>query len=179
MMVGYGYFEVTTLTLSSQREQFDSARTKEREVVEILNPISEDLTCLRVHLLPSLLGVLTKNKHRDLPQRIFEVGDVVIDTKRQKHLAAISIHSKASFTEMKSVVEGFLRDCSLRWELSPAGLGMFVEGRDASVVVDGENVGYFGEVHPETMTRFGLAHPAVAFELYLEKVLLGKLDRIV
>ena len=179
MMVGYGYFEVTTLTLSCPREQFESTRMKEREVVEILNPISEDHTCLRVRLLPSLFSVLRKNKHRDLPQRIFEVGDVVIDTKRRKHLAATSIHSKASFTEMKSVVEGFLRDCSLKWELSPAGQGMFVEGRDASVIVDGENVGYFGEVHPEVITSFGLGHPAVAFEIDLEKVLSGKLDRII
>lgn len=179
MMVGYGYFEVTTLTLSSAREQFESTRMKERNVVEVLNPISEDHTCLRVHLLPSLLSILRKNKHRDLPQRIFEVGDVVIDTKRRKHLAAISIHSKASFTEMKSVVEGFLRDCSLTSELVPAGLGMFVEGRDASVVVGGESLGYFGEVHPEVITGFGLGHPAVAFEVDLEKVLSGKLDRIV
>ncbi|MDD1768846.1 MAG: phenylalanine--tRNA ligase subunit beta [Methanomassiliicoccales archaeon] len=179
MMVGHGYFEVTTLTLSSPKEQFDSARMKESGIVEILNPISEDHTCLRVHLLPSLLSILRKSKHRDLPQRIFEVGDVIIDTKRRKHLAAISIHSKASFTEMKSVVEGFLRDCSLRWELSSAGLGMFVDGRDAFVVIDGENVGYFGEVHPEVVTSFGLGHPAVAFEIDLERVLSGKLDRIV
>ncbi|MDD1767679.1 MAG: phenylalanine--tRNA ligase subunit beta [Methanomassiliicoccales archaeon] len=179
MMVGYGYFEVTTLTLSSPREQFDDARVSECEVVEILNPISEDHTCLRVHLLPSLLSVLRKNKHRDLPQRIFEVGDVVIDTRRQKHLAAVSIHSKASFTEMKSIVEGFLRDCSVKWELSSAVLGTFVEGRAAYVVVDGEKVGYFGEVHPEVITSFGLGHPAVAFEIDLERVLSGKLDRIV
>jgi phenylalanyl-tRNA synthetase beta chain len=80
---------------------------------------------------------------------------------------------------MKSVVEGFLRDCSLRWELSSAGLGIFVDGRDAFVVIDGENVGYFGEVHPEVVTSFGLGHPAVAFEIDLERVLSGKLDRIV
>jgi len=179
MMIGYGYFEVTTLTLSSPKEQFENVRWEETDVVEILNPISEDHTCLRVHLLPSLLNVLRKNKHRDLPQRIFEVGDVIVDKKRRRHLAVMSTHSRASFTEMKSVLEGFLRDCSLKWEFCPAGLGLFVEGRDAHVIVDGQRIGYFGEIHPQIITGYGLGQPMVAFEIDLEMVLSGKLDRIV
>ncbi|MBM4237492.1 MAG: phenylalanine--tRNA ligase subunit beta, partial [Euryarchaeota archaeon] len=105
LMIGHGYFEVTTLTLTSPEEQFDRTGTERVEVVEVLNPISEEHRCLRVSLLPSLLTVLKKSRHRDLPQRIFEVGDVIVGAKRRKHLAAVSLHSKASFTEMKSVVE--------------------------------------------------------------------------
>lgn len=179
MMVGHGYFEVTTLTLSSPIEQFDKMGISRREVVEILNPISEDHTCLRVHLLPSLMAVLRKNKHRDLPQRIFEVGDIIEGLKRRRHLAGVTVHSKASFTEVKSVVESVLRDCSVSWQLEPAGIGTFIGGRDAWVVVGGEAVGYFGEVNPETITSFGLGHPVAAFELDIEKVLSGKLGRIV
>ncbi len=56
-------------------------RVPEQEVVEVLNPVREDHTCLRAWLTPSLLAVLRKSKHRDLPQRIFEVGDVVAERK--------------------------------------------------------------------------------------------------
>ncbi|HOO04594.1 MAG TPA: phenylalanine--tRNA ligase subunit beta, partial [Methanomassiliicoccales archaeon] len=89
MLVGFGYWEVTTLTLSSLEEQFSKVPFPEVEAVEVLNPVSEDHNCLRVHLVPSLLTVLRKSKHRDLPQRIFEVGDVVIEAKRRRHLAVM------------------------------------------------------------------------------------------
>jgi phenylalanyl-tRNA synthetase beta chain len=58
-------------------------------------------------------------------------------------------------------------------------LGFFVEGRDAYVIVDGQRIGYFGEVHPQVITGYGLGQPMVAFEIDLDMVLSGKLDRIV
>ncbi len=179
LMIGHGYFEVTTLTLTSPDEQFARTRMERVEVVEILNPISEEHVCLRVHLLPSLLTVLKKSRHRDLPQRIFEVGDVISGTRRRKHLAAVSLHSRASFTEMKSIVESILRDCSVEFDLKSAGIDAFVDGRDAAIIADGVEIGRFGELHPEVMTNFSLGHPAAAFELDIDALLEGKLDRVV
>lgn len=179
IMIGHGYLEVTTLTLSSPREQFEKMRIEAGESVEILNPISEDHTCLRTHLLPSLLSLLKKSKHRDLPQRVFEIGDVVIGTKRRKHIAAVSLHAKAGFTEMKSIVESILRDCQIEFVLKPASLGMYVDGRQAFVLRGDEIIGHFGEIHPEVLTNFTLAYPAVAMEFDLEMLLAGKLERII
>jgi phenylalanyl-tRNA synthetase beta chain len=154
-------------------------RIEAGESVEILNPISEDHTCLRTHLLPSLLSLLKKSKHRDLPQRVFEIGDVVIGTKRRKHIAAVSLHAKAGFTEMKSIVESILRDCQIEFVLKPASLGMYVDGRQAFVLRGDEIIGHFGEIHPEVLTNFTLAYPAVAMEFDLEMLLAGKLERII
>jgi phenylalanyl-tRNA synthetase beta chain len=179
IMVGFGYWEVTTLTLSSQEEQFRKVRFPEMEVVEVLNPVSEDHTCLRVHLLPSLLAVLRKSKHRDLPQRIFEVGDVVLSAKRRKHLAVISIHSKASFTEMKSLVEGTLKELVVQCSLQAGDLDMYIPGRCALLKVNGRQVGHFGELHPEVIVGYELGHPIVAFELDLQDVMSGRGDSII
>jgi phenylalanyl-tRNA synthetase beta chain len=179
IMIGHGYLEVTTLTLSSPKEQFEKMRIEATEAVEILNPISEDHTCLRTHLLPSLLSLLKKSKHRDLPQRVFEIGDVVINTKRRKHIAAISLHAKAGFTEMKSIVESILRDCQIEFRLKPAELGMYVDGRQAFVLNGDKTIGHFGEIHPEVLTNFTLAYPAVAMEFDLETLLAGKLERVI
>ncbi|MGD0818106.1 MAG: phenylalanine--tRNA ligase subunit beta [Methanomassiliicoccales archaeon] len=177
LMVGYGFWEVTTLTLTSKEDQFTHMRVQEQEVVEVLNPVSEDHTCLRLRLMPSLLAVLRKSKHRDLPQRIFEVGDVV-EGKRRKNLAVMAIHSKAGFTEMKSVVEGVMRDLSVKFDLEPLESGMYINGRGASVLVGGKCVGSFGELHPEVITVFELGYPVIAFEVNLDVLVEGKVGKI-
>lgn len=179
MMVGYGHWEVTTLTLSSMGEQFSKVPFPEVQAVEVLNPVSEDHNCLRVQLIPSLLTVLRKSKHRDLPQRIFEVGDVVVDARRRKHLAVMSIHSKASFTEMKSLAEGVLREMGVQCSLLPGDMGMFIPGRCATVKVNGRTVGHFGELHPQVITAYELGHPVIAFELDLQDLMSGRGEKIV
>lgn len=178
MMIGYGYMEVTTLMLSNPEEQFDSMKVGRREVVEVQNPIGEAHTCIRWHLLPSLFEVIRKNKHRDLPQRIFEVGDVMIDLRRVRHLAGLSVHSRASFTEMKSLVQSVLRDISVEHDLTPLAEGLYISGRAASVVVGEREVGHFGEVSPEVITGMELGYPIGAFELDVDAMLSSRLGRI-
>ncbi|MHC1709585.1 MAG: phenylalanine--tRNA ligase subunit beta [Methanomassiliicoccales archaeon] len=179
MMVGYGHWEVTTLTLSSMDEQFSKVPYPEVPAVEVLNPVSEDHNCLRVQLIPSLLTVLRRSKHRDLPQRIFEVGDVVVDARRRKHLAVMSIHSKAGFTEMKSLAEGVLKELGVQCSLLPGDMGMFIPGRCAMVKVNGRTVGHFGELHPQVITAYELGHPVIAFELDLQDLMSGRGEKIV
>ena len=178
LMIGYGYMEATTLILTSENEQFVKMRLPAEEVVEVLNPISEDHTCLRVRVLPSLMAVLRKSKHRDLPQRLFEVGDVVIGTKRRKHIAVVSISPRASFTEMKSLVEGMMRDLSVKMTIEPSDLGMFIDGRGAKIISEGREIGQFGELHPGLITDFELGYPIAAIELDVESITTGKLERL-
>ncbi len=170
LMVGYGYLEVTTLTLSSPEIQFDSMR-RERptdfEITEIKNPITEEHTCLRTALTPDLFVILRKNRHRDLPQRIFEVGSVVRDHKRQLRIAGLAIHAKAGFTEMKSLVISLCRDMGLNCEIEPSGDPAFIRGRGAAIMVEGKEIGTFGEFHPEVITNFELGYPVIGFEMAL------------
>jgi phenylalanyl-tRNA synthetase beta chain len=178
LMVGYGYLEATTLMLTSEDDQFRKMLMKPCEVVEVLNPISEEHTCLRVRLMPSLMAVLRKSKHRDLPQRIFEVGEVLCGSRRHRNLAAVSISSRSSFTEVKSLVESVLRDLSVKYAIAPSSSGMFIEGRGAEVMVNGDSVGEFGELHPEVISNFELGYPIAGFELDMEKLTAGRLGRL-
>jgi len=178
LMVGYGFWEVTTLTLTSRDDLFRKMRMPEGKVIEVMNPVSEDHNCLRDSLVPSMMMVLRKSKHRDLPQRIFEVGDVVIGTKRRRHIAALAIHSKSSFTEIKSVVEGLMRDTSCKVDIIPSQDGMWLPGRGAQVVYEGQNIGSFGELHPEVIVNFDLGYPIVGFELDLDQLVKDKADKL-
>ncbi len=169
ILVGLGYFEVSTLSLSNVRDQCDAyGIAPDARSASVRNPVSEDHTLVRTSLLPSLMTIFRKNKHRELPQRIFEVGDVVLDRTNRRHMAASSMHSKASFTECKSVVQSFLQGMALEPEMQQADLPGFVPGRAARVLVRGVDVGVFGEVSPSTLEHFELGYPTVAFEFDLD-----------
>src|SRR5204862_1428585 len=82
LLCGHGWLEAKTLTLSNAKEQFTHWGLPSEPAVRVLNPVVEEQTLLRVHLLPSLLSVLATNRHRSLPQRLFEVGYVVVQDEQ-------------------------------------------------------------------------------------------------
>jgi phenylalanyl-tRNA synthetase beta chain len=170
IMVGLGFNEVMTLTLSNEKEQFEKMNLEISERAIAKNPLTEEHTCLRVSLLPSLLSTLRANRHRDLPQRIFEVGITVPKEKNAHKLAGVSIHSKASFTEVKSLVEGILRAIGLQYEINPFSHTSFIDGRCATVICNDDSIGIFGELHPQVITNFDLSSPINAFELDVEEM---------
>ena len=165
IMVGLGFMEVTTLTLSNEREEYTISGLPELKPVTVLNPITEDHTCLRSYLTPSLMRIFRRNKHRDLPQRIFEIGDVVVDAKRRKHLCAMVMHSKTSFTEIKSYTEAVLREIGADYTIAASDYPTFIPGRGAEIVVGGRTIGFFGEMAPKVITDFEITHPVIMFEM--------------
>ena len=161
MMIGYGYQEIMSLSMVDPQMPFKGGADGPR----ILNPVSSELSGLRSSLLPSLLRILTMNTHRDLPQRVFEVEDVLAGAMNERHLAGASIHAKASFTEVKSLVQSIMRDLDREFDLETSGDPNFIPGRCAAVMVSGRNAGLFGEIAPAVLEAHNLAHPVAAFEL--------------
>ena len=160
-LVGYGYVEVVTPTFINPSEADDTA-------VLIANPIELELSALRTSLLPSLLRVLHKNRHRDLPQRIFEVGEVVLQAENRQKVAGLSLSSKSGYTEMKSLVQALCRDSRFPFRIESIEHPSLIYRRCASVLsVDG-TVGVFGEVRPEVLEQYSLGYPACGFELDVE-----------
>jgi phenylalanyl-tRNA synthetase beta chain len=160
LLIGYGYQEVMSLTIASAKDGFE---TPDRVVV--LNPLGDDLTTLRSSLFPALLNILRLNKHRELPQRVFEIADVVIGAKNVRKVAGAALHHKASFTEGKSLVLSLLRDVGRSGDIEPLEDSNFLPGRAASVLVDRKEVGRFGEIHPRILEAYALAQPVAAFEM--------------
>lgn len=168
-LVGLGYLEAHTLTLSNPLDQYEAlGMERPKGAVEVRNPVSEKHMLVRTSLLPSLLGLLRRNTHRDYPQQLFEIGEVLFGLENRTRLGAVSCHAKAGFTEAKSVAEAILRGLGQPFRLRPSSHPAFVPGRCAEVLLGSTAVGEFGEFHPRTLTAFGLSHPAIGLELQLE-----------
>ncbi len=170
IMIGYGYSQVITFMISGTHSEFDRMLRPESESVGILNPVLEESNILRLSLLPGMLLLLEANKHNELPQRIFEIGDVHRPV-RTRYFAAVSIHPKATFAEIKSLADAIGRDLKLGLKMGESRDARFIEGRQMSISRDGEAVGIFGELHPEVITNFNLYNPIVALEMDLDKAL--------
>jgi len=168
IMVGLGYSEVMPFTMTSEKVHFEwMCRKQTDDVTWLLHPISEDQTMVRTTILPNLMEILSLNQHRELPQRIFEVGEVVVNGKNHLHLAAVSIHPQANFTQVREVVDAFMRERMVGYAVAESGDPAFMEGRRADILVDGKKTGVMGELYPQVVTNFGLGQPVVGFEIDL------------
>jgi len=179
IMIGLGFTEVMNFILTNNDIQFRRMRRKPEKTVKIANPTSSEYNIARTSLLPSLMKNLMDNKHESFPQRIFEVSDIInvnmkteCRSERNLHVAGVSAHSTANFTEIKSTVEALLTDLGLsRWKIKPTCNSSFIEGRVAIIQLRKRNIGFLGEIHPEVLNNFELENPVSGFEINLENLM--------
>ncbi|MCL2157436.1 MAG: phenylalanine--tRNA ligase subunit beta [Methanobrevibacter sp.] len=175
LMIGLGFQEVMSLMLTSEENHYIKMKQIEDEHVEVAKPITIDRTMIRKSLINSLMEFLEDNKHEDLPQKIFEIGDVLyIDKTKEtnintiKKVAGAISHSTANFTEIKSTVAALLANLGYDMTIQSSDNPTFIKGRVANVNGDSANGkinGFFGEVSPEVISNFDLEYPVIAFEL--------------
>ena len=184
-LAGLGYLEVLTLILSNEAAQYDYlGRPREDKHVVIQLPISQDQTMVRVGLLPGLLDTLSVNTDHELPQRIFEVGNISLlddsETGASEHrrLAAAAIGPRVDFATMRAACEALLREFGFRLETKASQDSAFLPGRGAEVWghKDGKalQLGLLGEIHPQWLEHYGLGHPVAAFELDFQLLAAGE-----
>ena len=175
VMIGFGFQEVMSLMLTNEESHYEKMNQPEEDHVQVARPITIDRTMIRTSLINSLMEFLEDNKHEDLPQKIFEIGDILYldntkenKTRSSKKLAALICHSTANFSEIKSVVTSVVSNLGYSMEISDSDNKTFIEGRAADVYGEAQKgtiKGFFGEVSPEVITNFTLEYPVIAFEI--------------
>jgi len=181
VLIGIGFEDLLNFNLTNKTENFSKMKLKDgieaygsHDPVEILEPYSAEYTIIRTWVLPSLLMVLENNTHRAYPQNLIEIGftakvDPTKDTRVGENyaIAATITHSQASYEESKSKLQVLCQRFNKRLETLPISHPTFIEGRTASIVIDGEPKGILGEIHPEVLNLHGIELPVSAFELPL------------
>ena len=108
-----GWVEVMPLTLCSHDENFADLNHEDdgSTVVKLANPKSAEYQVVRTTLIPGLMKTLRENKHRHLPIKTFEVGDVVFKAPELERKARNERHVAAAFCGKSSgfeVIQGLL-----------------------------------------------------------------------
>ncbi len=177
LMVGLGFQETLSYILSSKETLFQKMGLPESQAVEIENIISANWSVFRTRLLPGLLEFLSKNKHRDYPQRVFEIGDTVLPdpgketrTRDVRKLACLISDTQAGYEEISSILAGLFSNLGIDYKLKRKTHPSFIPGRCAGIFFRGREIGIIGEVHPGVLSQWNLEKPVTGFEIDLDEV---------
>lgn len=170
-LTGQGWLEATTLSLTHPDEETTKWNRPAVPFATMANAAMPSQTVLRRRVVPALLQVAAANRHRSLPQWLFEVGETVQPSgttwTNVPHVAGIQVDARAGWSTVWSAVASMARDAGLPVDLEPADIPGYVPGRSAYLRSAKGRIGEIGEVHPDTILAFGLLAPVAAFEFRL------------
>lgn len=161
-----------------------------KQGVELLNPISADLSIMRTTLIAGLVQALKNNLSRQKTRiRLFESGlrfvpsgsDIASLSQTQGVAGLIygtqeadawsSSKTWVDFYDIKGDVMSFLGLLDKSVEFKPEqSLSYMHPGQTASVFVGGQYAGYVGALHPEVQRELGITKAVFVFELDSDKI---------
>ncbi len=164
-----GYYEIQTIAMTAKNE-FDMflmpEDAKERNVVELLNPITENLSIMRTIMAPSMVRVIEnniKNCHEEM--RFFELANVYLPKalplteapEEKKILCLGSCGSSEDFFAMKGTLEAFAGANDLTFTYTRGNVPYLHPGRTAEVYCKGQKIGHFGQLRYEIVDNMNIA----------------------
>lgn len=173
ILIGHNMQEVNNYSFSNE-EILLGKMERDVPVVKISNPVSINYTALRDILLPEILEFLSLNTASIYPQKVFEVGDVILvdnkaetKTKTKRNVCALITDYKVSFEDIQSILYSLLKILNVKdFKLEPITDITFIDGRVASINHKGKMIGKIGEINPKILTNYGIPTPVATFELY-------------
>lgn len=181
LMVGLGFQEISSNILSSRSELVERMRLEGLEwgrVVEVANVMSQNFSCLRQWIVPSLLRVESVSTRAFYPHQLFEVGEVAVFDLESEHgsrtllsLGALIAHASANFSEIHSSLDLLMYYLGYPYQLEPVEHPSFLEGRAGRITIQGKPLGLIGELHPEVLEQWQIVMPTVVFELTVDGLL--------
>lgn len=174
-------------------EKAEAYAWEKDQAIRLAWPMSEDRSTLRMNLLSSLLANASYNvAHSVSNVAFYEVGRVFLQQEgrslpvEEERLGGIlvgNLHEKSwqqaaeavTFYHLKGIVEAYFAQLGLVGRIdyrADSSLSWMHPGRTASVHLDGERIGYLGQLHPVEAQHYDLAH-AYVFELSLDALLVG------
>ncbi len=181
-LVGLGFEDLLNFHMISEEENYERMGIQPGsdvygggEPATIKGPYSEDYTMLRTWVMPSLLMVLERNTHRAYPQDLAEIGfTAALDDSEntgvgeRRRIGAVLASHEVGYEDAKARLQALCRRFDVSLETPPTDHPTYISGRTASVVIDGEDVGVIGEVHPRVLVEHDLEVPVAGFEFDLE-----------
>ena len=167
----FGFCEGMTFSFESPKV-FDRLLlpldAKEREAIEIKNPLGEDYSIMRTQIINGMLTSLgTNSARRNKNVRLYEISNIYLakklpleDYPEERKQFCLGMYGEGDFFVLKGVIEEFLYKVGMKKLPSynaDAGKTFLHPGRQARIIYEDTVVGYFGEVHPLVQEAYGIA----------------------
>ena len=164
-----GYYEIQTIAMTAKTD-FDMFLIPEdakiREVVELLNPITENLSIMRTIMAPSMVKVMENNiKNGNEAMRFFELANIYLPKAlplteppvEKKILCLGTCGAAEDFFAMKETLESFASYNDLTFSYKRGNVPYLHPGRTAEVYCKGEKIGHFGQLRYEVVDSMNIA----------------------
>jgi len=164
-----GYYEIQTIAMTAKTD-FDMflipEDAKEREVVELLNPITENLSIMRTLMAPSMVKVIENNiKNGNEAMRFFELANVYLPKAlplteppvEKKILCLGTCGAEEDFFAMKETLESFASYNDLSFKYTRGNVPYLHPGRTADVYCKSQKIGHFGQLRYEVVDALNIA----------------------
>ena len=168
-MCSQGYYEIQTIAMTAKTD-FDMflipENAKIREVVELLNPITENLSIMRTLMAPSMVKVIENNiKNGNEAMRFFELANIYLPKAlplteppvEKKILCLGTCGVSEDFFAMKETLESFASYNDLTFTYKRGNVPYLHPGRTADVYCKGVKIGYFGQLRYEVVDSMNIA----------------------
>ncbi|PSN16457.1 phenylalanine--tRNA ligase subunit beta, partial [filamentous cyanobacterium CCP5] len=132
------------------------------------NAKSRSFSAVRSTIQAGLLEILSRNISAPKPINIYETGEVVSPTDpvtESFYWGFASLDARASFATAKAYVQTLLKALQIPYELEACTAAHYIPGRAATVLVNGQGAGHFGEIHPALLSQFSFPEPVCSGEL--------------
>lgn len=179
IMVGLGYQEMIFNYLGSKKDYVERMNIDDSKIIEIENPMSENYQFVRPSIIASLLKAESGSANAIFPHKIFEIGKIAYlcdeentGTRTRQSLGFLTAANNANFNNAASEVSSLLYFLDYEYKVTESDDTRFIPGRQAAILVNGKQVGVFGEVHPQVLENWSITVPCVAGELDIEEVML-------
>jgi len=175
-----GFSEVYNYSFIGQKDisLYQFARSK--EVIEIENPISSFNRYLRPSLIPNLLKNTKENLKWFDEIKIFELGKIFY--KKEKKMLSGVLAKKESkdeeFFELKGIIDFLLNKLGIsnvyydQYKQTPeaSSIKIWHSAKCAEIKIDGEEIGFLGEIHPTILEKTGIKEKVFVFDIDFEKL---------
>ncbi|PZC44860.1 MAG: phenylalanyl-tRNA synthetase beta chain [Chloroflexi bacterium] len=174
-----GMDEIITYNVNSELELVNTNSWDiDNPPLSLANPMINDQRFLRSSLVANMLKTVSMNKKlsRDEPLRLFELGRIFIPNSNKDKLSLpIEKESLVSafcgnrnarnwsykpvqmnFYDAKGVLQSLLNEFGLEVEFKDKQDVLYIDGRAATVVHEGQIIGDIGELNPEVLKNFDL-----------------------
>lgn len=177
LLIGIGYEELIFNYLGSRSDYIEKMEASSRNVLEVLNPISENYQFVRPSILPSLLASEASSATATYPHKIFELGKIAYieegrnTTKTVNSLGFLTAEREANYNKIASEISHLFYYLNLDYKIKEACDVHFIPGRCANILVGNIQVGVFGELSPKVLANWEIYMPIVATEIDVDAVL--------
>jgi phenylalanyl-tRNA synthetase, beta subunit len=178
LMVGLGYQEMIFNYVGSRHDYIETMGIDASKVIEIANPMSENYQFIRPEIISSLLRAESGSANAQFPHKIFEIGKVAYlcdeentGTRTRQNLGFLTASTSANFNDAAAEVSALLYFLDHAYEVKECSDPRFIPGRQAAVMLNGRQVGVFGEVAPCVLANWAVTVPCVAGEIDLEELM--------